>query len=133
MFSERDSVTLQESNNVELQQQNGVLSDQVDNSSNGFCLFKFFSRKKCAICCGLLYYFLLGVEETIMSAYFSVVAKKRGLNTFQIGLAYTMMEISNFAFSFVVMYAIKPRTEKLFFVAGSFDLLVYGFLITICF
>ena len=100
-----------------LRESNIELQNDIDIESRHWCTRKVFKRKNCAIFCGLLYYFLLGVEETVMSAYFSVVAKKRGLNSFQIGLAYTMMEVSNFGFSFVVMYAIKPKTEKLFFVA----------------
>ena len=106
IFSGRNNVMQRESN-IELQ-------NDIDIESRHWCTRKVFNRKTCAIFCGLLYYFLLGVEETVMSANFSVVAKKRRLNSFQIGLAYTMMEVSNFGFSFVVMYAIKPKTEIVF-------------------
>ena len=70
VFSGRNNVMLRESN-IELQ-------NDIDIESRHWCTRKVFNRKTCAIFCGLLYYFLLGVEETVMSAYFSVVAKKRG-------------------------------------------------------
>ena len=85
------------------------------------------------IACGLAFYFLLGIEETITSPYFSLQASKRGLTTLEIGLSFCMMEVSNFVFSFVIMFTIRPGKEKLYCTSGELKFSLLIFLTIVCY
>ena len=69
--------------------------------------------------CGLAFYFLLGATEKMPSSYFSPESRKRGLSTFEIGLSPAVDHAMNFLFSFLLMLAIRKRTEKIFCVLGK--------------
>ena len=72
-----------------------------------------------SVASGVVFYFLVGLEETIMSSYFSLEAEKRQLNIMQTGLCLTMMDFSTFIFSFVIMFTIQPNMERFYCIWGE--------------
>ena len=84
----------------------------------GVVKWRCISVRNTGVLCGLAYYLLLGLEETITSSYFPVEARKRGLSPTEIGVAVSMMEAGNFCFSFLIMLFITPNSERLFCVSG---------------
>ena len=82
---------------------------------------EFGLRKFVAISSGLMFYFFVGIEETVMTSYFSLEASKRGLDIVQIGLCFCMMDVSTFLFSFLAMFTITPSRERLFCVSGRIN------------
>ena len=76
-------------------------------------------RDTLLILTGVVFYFLMGLQESIMSSYFSLEAEKRDLNIMQTGLCLTMMDLSTFMFSFVLMYTIQPNMERIYSIWGK--------------
>ncbi|XP_075239840.1 uncharacterized protein LOC142335287 isoform X2 [Convolutriloba macropyga] len=76
-----------------------------------------------SVASGVVFYFLVGLEETIMSSYFSLEAEKRQLNIMQTGLCLTMMDFSTFIFSFVIMFTIQPNMERFYCIWG---MIIFG-------